>query len=143
MAHNGAVKANTTRGVRERFREDAEKHYDKLIASLLDALEAETVRWGDCPNCKHRVPVSFPDIRARTQAIQVLVDQGYGKPTETTRVETPESRVRQLTDEELRRVYLGHVPGFLKEMSELERGEFAEACGFSVGPENKSASTAA
>jgi hypothetical protein len=105
MARNGGLKTQARRGVRERFREDAELHYDKLIGSLLDAVEAETVRRGDCPECKHRVPVSFPDIRARTQAIQVLIDQGYGKPTETTRIETEDEKqqkaLRSMSDTDL------------------------------------------
>jgi hypothetical protein len=54
------------------------------------------VRWGDCPNCKHRVPVAFPDVRARTQAIQVLLDQGYGRPPQTVAItgEDPVAKAR-------------------------------------------------
>lgn len=68
------------RSVRERFREDAERMYDTLLKTVQDAIEAEVVRWGECQNCKHKVAVSFPDIRSRTQAIQLLLDQGYGRP---------------------------------------------------------------
>ena len=72
------------RSVREPFREDAERNYETLIASLLAAVSAEVTRWGDCPECRHRVPVTFPDIRARTHAIEVLIDQGYGRPETQT-----------------------------------------------------------
>jgi hypothetical protein len=68
--------------VRDRFREDAERYYDQLFGSLTEAIDAEITRWGDCPNCHHRVPVTFPDVRARTKAIEVLLDQGYGRPVE-------------------------------------------------------------
>jgi hypothetical protein len=84
----GGVASAERRSVRERFREDAERRYSQLFESLSEAINAEVTRWGDCPNCKHRVPVTFPDIRARTQAIQLLLDQGYGKPPQTI-VEEP------------------------------------------------------
>lgn len=74
------------RSVRERLREDAERIYDSLFRSLEEAIESEVVKWGDCPECGHKVPVTFSDIRARTQAIQVLLDQGYGRPAESVRV---------------------------------------------------------
>jgi hypothetical protein len=70
------------RSVRDRFREDAERYYDQLFGSLVEAIDAE-ITWGDCPHCHHRVPVTFPDVRARTKAIEVLLDQGYGRPVET------------------------------------------------------------
>jgi hypothetical protein len=89
------------RSVRERFREDAERHYELLIKSLLEALDSEVTRWGDCPHCKHKVPVTFPDIRARTQAIQTLVDQGYGRPLEAVRVETADP-LDEMSIEELK-----------------------------------------
>jgi hypothetical protein len=46
------------------------------------------------------VPVTFSEIRARTQAIQVLLDQGYGKPPQTVRqeVDMPDSPFDKLTE---------------------------------------------
>jgi hypothetical protein len=87
IGRKGGLASGAMRSVRERFREDAEHHYELLFESLKGAIEAETVRWGDCPNCKHRVPVAFPDIRARTQAVQVLLDQGYGRPAQPVEVD--------------------------------------------------------
>jgi hypothetical protein len=71
------------RSVRVRLREDAEANYELVRNVLEDAVGAETVRWGDCPRCGKRVPVSFPDIRARTEAVRLWLDQGYGRPKET------------------------------------------------------------
>ena len=109
IARRGGEVSAARRSVRERFREDAEVHYEKLIDSLLAAVGAEVTRWGDCPECKHRVPVTFPDIRARTQAIQVLLDQGYGKPATTLQIQPLEDglvrSLRELSDEELERRY--------------------------------------
>lgn len=92
----GGLTTQARRSVRERFREDAERVYETLFTKLLEAVESEITRWGDCPNCKHRVPVTFPDVRARTQAIQVLLDQGYGKPTERVEVSESASLLEQL-----------------------------------------------
>lgn len=109
IARRGGERSAARRSVRDRFREDAEVHYDKLIDSLLAAVGAEVTRWGDCPECKHRVPVTFPDIRARTQAIQVLLDQGYGRPAATLQIQPLEEglarSLRDLSDEELERRY--------------------------------------
>jgi hypothetical protein len=83
LGRRGGLASAERRSVRERFREDAERSYSQLFESLSGAINAEVTRWGDCPHCRHRVPVTFPDIRARTQAIQLLLDQGYGKPPQT------------------------------------------------------------
>ena len=74
------------RPVRERVREDAEAKYELLISSIMDALEAETTRWGSCGNCGHRVGVHFPDLAARMKAAEFMVNQGYGRPPEQLRV---------------------------------------------------------
>lgn len=74
------------RDFRARMREDADKLYPDIIESLKVALDSEVTKWGDCPKCGKRVPVAFPDLHGRAKAIQLLIEQGYGKPTETIEV---------------------------------------------------------
>ncbi len=68
------------------MREDADKLYPDIIESLKVALDSEVTKWGDCPKCGKRVAVAFPDLHGRAKAIQLLIEQGYGKPTETIEV---------------------------------------------------------
>jgi hypothetical protein len=94
--------------IRARLAADAAQAYEQIIAAIKQAVTAETTRWGDCPHCRHRVPVSFPDVQARTRALEVWLNQGLGKPVE--RVETPASEelreqlqsMEEMTDDELR-----------------------------------------
>jgi hypothetical protein len=84
--------ANGGRSVRDRLREHAEQNYDALVRKTLEeAITAETTRWGTCPNCQHRVAVAFPDVRARTKAVQLWLDQGYGLPKASLEIEGPAS----------------------------------------------------
>jgi hypothetical protein len=94
--------------IRRRLADDAAEAYEQIIAAIKEAVTAEATRWGDCPNCRHRVPVSFPDLQARTRALELWLNQGLGKPVE--RVETSASdelreqlqSMEEMTDEELR-----------------------------------------
>jgi hypothetical protein len=119
MGRQGGLVSGVRRSVRERFREDAETHYETLFASLIEAVEASTTRWGDCPGCGHRVPVVFPDIRARTHAVEVLIDQGYRKAAANDRLHittshpTTMEKLRQLSDEELEALIAACPPGEL------------------------------
>ena len=87
VSKRGGEVSAARRSVRDRLREDAERIYDSLFRSLEEAIESEVVKWGDCPECGYKVRVTFSDIRARTQAIQVLLDQGCGKPALSVRHE--------------------------------------------------------
>jgi hypothetical protein len=94
--------------IRRRLADDAAEAYEQILDAIKEAVTAETTRWGDCPHCRHRVPVSFPDVQARTRALELWLNQGLGKPVE--RVETSaggELReqlqlMEEMTDEELR-----------------------------------------
>ena len=66
------------------------------------------------------MPVTSPDLRARTQAVQVLLDQGYGRPATTVHVEPLENSlarsIREMSDEERARRYeeiCARLPGGL------------------------------
>lgn len=71
------------RTVRDRLADDAAEDYEKIRQALYDAIAAETTRWGDCPGCGKRVGVHFPDFQARTKAIALWLDQGFGRPATT------------------------------------------------------------
>jgi hypothetical protein len=88
------------RSVRVRLREDAEANYELVRNVLQEAVGAEIVRWGDCPRCGKRVPVSFPDVRARTEAVRLWLDQGYGRPKETLEIvdASAEKATRHIAD---------------------------------------------
>jgi hypothetical protein len=106
------VREATANDVRARLAADAAEAYEQILAAIKQAVTAETTRWGDCPHCRHRVPVSFPDVQARTRALEVWLNQGLGKPVE--RVETSASEelreqvqaMEEMTDEELRELRL-------------------------------------
>jgi hypothetical protein len=94
--------------IRQRLADDAAEAYEQILDAIKEAVTAETTRWGDCPHCRHRVPVSFPDVQARTRALELWLNQGLGKPVE--RVETSAGgelreqlqSMEEMTDEELR-----------------------------------------
>jgi hypothetical protein len=71
------------RDVRGRLAEDAADEYEEKIKRTLDdALNAETTRSALC-ECGRRVSVTFNDVNARLKAVQLWLEQGYGKPKET------------------------------------------------------------
>jgi hypothetical protein len=98
--------------IRRRLADDAAEAYEQILDAIKQAVTAETTRWGDCPHCRHRVPVSFPDVQARTRALELWLNQGLGKPVE--RVETSANgdlleqmqSMEEMTDEELRELRL-------------------------------------
>jgi len=71
---------------RARWREDAGKIYQEIFESLKPALDSEVTKWGNCPECNHKVPVIFADLHGRSKAVQLLIEQGFGKPPETIEV---------------------------------------------------------
>jgi hypothetical protein len=67
--------------VRERIAEDAARLYDEKIAAFFeDALSAEKTAWGTCDGCRKRFPVEVPDWNARAKVLELLLNQGYGRP---------------------------------------------------------------
>jgi hypothetical protein len=66
--------------VRRRLAEDVERLYDGRISGFLEeALAAERSVWGTCSHCHRKTEVSVPDWNARTRALQLALEQGYGK----------------------------------------------------------------
>jgi hypothetical protein len=72
--------------LRGRLREDVARLYPEILKALEDAIKMNRQQWGSCPECKHKVPVSFPDLQGRVKALQFLVEAGYGKPPETLEI---------------------------------------------------------
>jgi hypothetical protein len=67
---------------------------DEIQAVLLDAaLGATREHWATftCPDCgkKHRAEVQIPDVRARIDAIELLLREGLGRPAQAEEVASP------------------------------------------------------
>jgi hypothetical protein len=83
--------------VRERIARDVERHYDASIAAFFeDALAAEKVAWADCSTCRHRVKVSVPDWGARVRALELLLNQGFGRPSSEAETQPTEIVLERL-----------------------------------------------
>ena len=66
--------------VRSRIASDAGKHYEEKISVFFsEALDAEKVVWADCSHCHHRVKLTVPDWSARVRALELLLNQGFGR----------------------------------------------------------------
>lgn len=67
--------------VRSRIAADLARDYDGTIGSFFqEALGAERETWATCSKCNHRTRVDVPDWSARTRALQLMIEQGYGRP---------------------------------------------------------------
>lgn len=84
-------------------------YFPELVKALEVACEADQTRYGDCPKCKTRVAVTFPDIQGRVKALKFIVEAGFGKTPETIDV-----RVGFEAD-------LERWKGYLERMTEEER----------------------
>jgi hypothetical protein len=65
--------------VRSRLAEDATAQYEKVRGALEDAMDAEKQQWAFCPDCEKKVRVDYPDHSARIRAIELWLEQGFGK----------------------------------------------------------------
>jgi hypothetical protein len=66
--------------VRERIAKDAESMYADLAAFLKSALEADRKTWVTCAHCDRRTEVEIPDWTARAKAVEMMLNQGFGRP---------------------------------------------------------------
>lgn len=81
----------------ERFKEDLEKDYDKLIQVVRDALESTKKMW-TLVTCKHcsrqgKYLVEVPNVRDAMAAAEFMANRGIGRPG------TVEPGDRQVTHE--------------------------------------------
>jgi hypothetical protein len=71
--------------VRENLRRTAESVTDDLSAFFIEAVKADRSVSTKCSHCSRSVTVAVADWSARTRAVEVLLAQGYGKPTESNK----------------------------------------------------------
>jgi hypothetical protein len=71
----------SARAVRGRLARDAEALYEEKIQAFFeDALSADRKVWAGCPNGRKRHEVDVPDWQARAKVLELLLNQGYGRP---------------------------------------------------------------
>jgi hypothetical protein len=92
--------------VRSRLATDLESNYSLVRDALEDAMAATKKTWGFCPKCKGKVQVDFPDHGARIRAIELWLEQGFGKPSTNGAAAVAPSQalltdVEALTDDQL------------------------------------------
>ena len=66
--------------VRERIAQDAESMYTDLAAFFKNALEADRKVWVTCSHCDRRTEAEIPDWTARAKAVEMMLNQGFGRP---------------------------------------------------------------
>jgi hypothetical protein len=81
-------------GIRPALAQLAADNLSELQRSLLEAaLSASTTRWAtvECSGCqtRSRVELPMPDVRARLQAIELLLSQSLGRPPTAPEVAMP------------------------------------------------------
>lgn len=87
--------------VRTRLADDATKDYEKLKATLWEAMDSVKRVWLSCPDCKKRSEVEVPDSSARVKAVELALEQGFGRPGQEKLAERGSDLVndtRQLED---------------------------------------------
>ncbi|MEZ5101980.1 MAG: hypothetical protein R3C15_19700 [Thermoleophilia bacterium] len=104
LGQRGGLASTGNRAIRERLRHDAEENYELVRGALLDGLAAEKTVWGRCPHCDHAVPVTFADLNGRARAAQLILDQSYGAPATTTRIEDERDERLLANDDDLARL---------------------------------------
>ena len=67
-------------GIRARLAGDLESQYDKVVAALEEAMESTKKAWAFCPKCRAKVQVDHPDHGARIKAVELWLEQGFGRP---------------------------------------------------------------
>lgn len=85
-----AVAVETERpkqNIRTKLRDAADERYDKLLAAIDMAIDAEKTWQLACSNCGKREPVRMPDVRAQMDAAKFLLEQGHGAVNRAPTVE--------------------------------------------------------
>jgi hypothetical protein len=72
--------AKSTSTVRERIARAAEESSEQLQRFFEDALAADRKIWTSCPTCSKRHEVEIHDWNARTKVVEVMLNQGFGRP---------------------------------------------------------------
>jgi len=69
--------------VRQRLANAAADEYNLIRDTLLEVAKATKTVWHSCRHCGKRDQVEVPDAHAACKAIELLLNQGYGRPKET------------------------------------------------------------
>lgn len=99
LGQRGGLMAAGNRTVRERLRAAAERNYETIEASLLEALGSTTVQHVTCPNCSHSIPAPVPDARARARLIETWLNQTHGNPAQSVKLEDERATDREIATE--------------------------------------------
>jgi hypothetical protein len=67
-------------GMRARLANDLESQYDTVVSALKEAMESTKKAWAYCPSCRKKVQVDHPDHGARIKAVELWLEQGFGRP---------------------------------------------------------------
>jgi hypothetical protein len=76
-------------GIRARLAGDLESQYDKVLAALEEAMDSTKRAWAFCPKCRTKVQVDQPDHGARIKAVELWLEQGFGRPGTGSALEAP------------------------------------------------------
>lgn len=90
--------------IRERISTLLNDIQDETLKELIDgSLDAEKLKWAYCKKCHSKVQVDYPDLDKRTKMLAALMDQSFGKPAETKKVEGTVTlkAVSEMSDAEL------------------------------------------
>ena len=99
--------------VRSRLAGDLESQYDKVVAALEEAMESTKKAWGYCPSCRKKVHVDFPDHGARITAVELWLEQGFGRPGTGAVLESAASRGSRQTLDELEALTMDQLAAYL------------------------------
>jgi hypothetical protein len=107
--------------VRSRLAGDLESQYDKVVAALEDAMESTKKAWAYCPDCRKKVQVDHPDHGARIKAVELWLEQGFGRPGAGAASVDPIAAGLEMTMEALGRLSTNELAAFWYSSMSKER----------------------
>lgn len=81
----GDSEAVTVAGFRGQLAADLVDRYAEVMSGLLEAAGSSREAFSTCPACGKRHPVVVADWTARTNALRLLIEQGFGRPKEAVK----------------------------------------------------------
>jgi hypothetical protein len=85
----------------EAIREFSQSRPDLVGEFFQSVLTAEREVWVNCRNCKHKTQAPVPDWSARLKSLQLLLEQGWGRPEPATPDATDDERLEAAVEERL------------------------------------------
>jgi hypothetical protein len=118
-------------GIQARIAGDLESQYDKVLAALEEAMESTKKAWAFCPKCRTKVQVDHPDHGARIKAVELWLEQGFGRPGAGAALESAVSVGARQTLDELRALTTDQLAAYvwsLESDEDLNRSGFHAGC---------------